>query len=121
MFIQLFQLPNPARLDNPLVNASLPPFAVEAAEACKRQMEAAEVPLDLADNGVDNSDSDSEDLGPETAVDVDDLDNEARNHVEPTTPPAHTGSSPYFAAIQSTVMFQLLKTIIFHVLKKHYV
>ncbi|XP_063359287.1 uncharacterized protein LOC134648708 [Cydia amplana] len=81
-------------LDNALVNASLPPFAVEA-DAKHHGMDGAaaecgEPEGELADNGVDNSDSDSEDLGPETAVDADDLDAEAKNHVAPPTPPAHT-------------------------------
>ncbi|XP_063531440.1 uncharacterized protein LOC134742320 [Cydia strobilella] len=81
-------------LDNALVNASLPPFAVDA-DAKHHGMDGAaaecgEPEGELADNGVDNSDSDSEDLGPETAVDADDLDAEARNHVAPPTPPAHT-------------------------------
>lgn len=77
-------------LDNPLANP--PPFAVE--EACK-------APPDLAtngnivddgasaDNGIDHSDSDSEDLGPETAVDIDDLDADSKQEPAPPTPPAH--------------------------------
>lgn len=43
-----------------------PPFTVDA--ECKRAPDAAAGAC--ADNGVDNSDSDSEDLGPETAVDA---------------------------------------------------
>lgn len=64
------------------------------AEACKRldavadEAESAET---QADNGVDNSDSDSEDLGPETAVDADDLDAERNHDPAPPTPPADTG------------------------------
>ncbi|CAG4912129.1 unnamed protein product [Colias eurytheme] len=69
-------------LDNAVVNA--PPFAVEG--AC----DAAEAAG--ADNGV--SDSDSEDLGPETAVDVDadadDADVEMRSH----EPPLHAPRAP---------------------------
>lgn len=83
------------RLDNALANA--PPFAGEA-EACKLPADVAATGVDAeanGDNGVDNSDSDSEDLGPETAVDVDDNDVEVRNHEPaPPTPPAHAGKFP---------------------------
>lgn len=87
----------PYRLDNALANAA--PFAGET-EACKRPVEAAAI-VDAnaeadteasADNGVENSDSDSEDLGPETAVDADDIDADARNHEPaPLTLPVHAG------------------------------
>lgn len=69
------------------------------AEACKHQLASADGGecAESADNGVDNSDSDSEDLGPETAVDVD-ADDDAenidaeRNHEQAApTPPADTG------------------------------
>lgn len=83
-----------------------PPFTIET-EACKRQVDAAaavaagecaeaEADAETADNGVDNSDSDSEDLGPETAVDADDIDAEARHQEpQPPTPPAHAGESSF--------------------------
>ncbi|XP_026330042.1 uncharacterized protein LOC113237646 [Hyposmocoma kahamanoa] len=80
-------------LDNALANA--PPFVMET-EACKRldatavEAEAGECADAEADNGVDNSDSDSEDLGPETAVDADDLEAERLHDPAPPTPPAHT-------------------------------
>lgn len=74
----------------------MPPFAVEN-EACK--MVVAEAGggdcAEGGDNGV--SDSDSDDLGPETAVDADlDIDDDAEmdnNDPAPPTPPAHAGSS----------------------------
>ncbi|CAH2086177.1 unnamed protein product [Euphydryas editha] len=77
-------------LDNAVVN--VPPFAVEN-EACK--MVVAEAGgrdcAEGGDNGV--SDSDSDDLGPETAVDADlDIDDDAEmdhNEPAPPTPPAH--------------------------------
>ncbi|XP_045445706.1 flocculation protein FLO11-like [Melitaea cinxia] len=77
-------------LDNAVVN--VPPFAVEN-EACK--MVVAEAGggecAEGGDNGV--SDSDSDDLGPETAVDADlDIDDDAEmdnNDPAPPTPPAH--------------------------------
>ncbi|CAK1545184.1 unnamed protein product [Leptosia nina] len=77
-------------LDNAVVNA--PPFSIDG-DACKITGSIAEAAGgDCAnDNGV--SDSDSEDLGPETAVDIDadDGDVEMRNHEPaPPTPPAHS-------------------------------
>lgn len=77
--------------------ANPPPFPTEM-EACRRPLDIATngacgtEGAAVADNGVENSDSDSEDLGPETAVDVDDIDAESR-HSEPAapTPPADTG------------------------------
>lgn len=84
------------RLDNALANA--PPFVMET-EACKRldatavEAEGGKCADAEADNGVDNSDSDSEDLGPETAVDADDLDAERLHNPAPPTPPAHTRMS----------------------------
>ncbi|XP_052737491.1 uncharacterized protein LOC112055609 isoform X2 [Bicyclus anynana] len=76
-------------LDNPVVN--VPPFALEN-EACK--VVAAETGggdcAEGGDNGV--SDSDSDDLGPETAVDAEldvDDDAELRDEPAPPTPPAH--------------------------------
>ncbi|XP_038215727.1 uncharacterized protein LOC119835140 [Zerene cesonia] len=73
-------------LDNAVVNA--PPFAVEG--ACNAAEAAS------ADNGV--SDSDSEDLGPETAVDVDadadDADVEMRSHEPPPPAPRATHAPP---------------------------
>ncbi|XP_047987975.1 protein phosphatase 1E-like isoform X1 [Leguminivora glycinivorella] len=98
-------------LDNALVNASLPPFAVDA-DAKHHGMDGAaadcEPEGELPDNGVDNSDSDSEDLGPETAVDADDLDAEARNHVAAPTPPAHTGGT---ADEKFKILWNYYKTI----------
>lgn len=67
-------------------------------EACKRleaeptEAEGGEC-ADADGNGVDNSDSDSEDLGPETAVDADDVEADGRQDPAPPTPPAHTGMS----------------------------
>ncbi|XP_060800398.1 microtubule-actin cross-linking factor 1, isoforms 6/7 isoform X3 [Amyelois transitella] len=78
-------------LDNALANT----FAMEA-EACKRQLIVDGGECADADNGVDNSDSDSEDLGPETAVDVDldadadDVDAEGNHEPAAPTPPADT-------------------------------
>lgn len=73
-----------------MVNA--PPFAVEN-EACKLVAEAGGG--DCAEGGDNSvSDSDSDDLGPETAVDADlDIDDDAEmNHdPAPPTPPAHAG------------------------------
>lgn len=73
-----------------MVNA--PPFAVEN-EACKMVAEAGGGDCtESADNGV--SDSDSDDLGPETAVDADlDMDDDADMNPDPAppTPPAHAG------------------------------
>lgn len=80
------------RLDNALANA--PPFAMEV-EACKRPLDGVadggECAEADADNGLDNSDSDSEDLGPETAVDADDVDADRNHDPAPPTPPADTG------------------------------
>ena len=61
-------------------------------DACKRLdglATEAEGTDNCADNGVD-SESDSEDLGPETAVDADELEAD-RHDPAPPTPPAHTG------------------------------
>lgn len=73
------------RLDNAVVN--VPPFAVEN-EACK--MVVAEAGggecAEAGDNGV--SDSDSDDLGPETAVDADlDIDDDAEMDNNDPAPP----------------------------------
>ncbi|XP_050670315.1 uncharacterized protein LOC126969063 isoform X3 [Leptidea sinapis] len=74
-------------LDNAVVNA--PPLAVDG-DAHKKLSEAAGGP-EVADNGV--SDSDSDDLGPETAVDMDADDNDVEMRLHepaPPTPLAHT-------------------------------
>lgn len=85
------------RLDNAPANA--PPFTVDS-EACKSPLETTANGKDnnvvwedfAADNGVDNSDdSDSEDLGPETAVDVDDVDDSKQSEPAAPTPLADTG------------------------------
>lgn len=79
-------------------------------EACKRldatavEAEGGECAEAEADNGVDNSDSDSEDLGPETAVDTDDLEAERLHDPAPPTPPAHTG-------MQQTNMYLLITPV----------
>lgn len=66
-------------------------------ESCKRQLDAVSGESEGGecadadpDNGVDNSDSDSEDLGPETAVDADDVDADRNHDPAPPTPPADT-------------------------------
>ncbi|KAL4714588.1 hypothetical protein ACJJTC_006634 [Scirpophaga incertulas] len=85
-------LPMDLGLENAGANA--PPFGMEA-EARKGQSDAASGtdsgPGACADNGVENSDSDSEDLdlGPETAVDADDLDAAAGDAAPPTPPANH--------------------------------
>lgn len=84
----------------------LPPFPVEAegrkvdaaiAVECADIGDIADIEVEAdADNGV--SDSDSEDFGPETAVDAEEVENDVdadvRHHEPaPPTPPAHTGEN----------------------------
>ncbi|KPJ14655.1 hypothetical protein RR48_01130 [Papilio machaon] len=86
----------------------LPPFPVEAEgrkpdaapivmDECADIGDIADIEVEAdADNGV--SDSDSEDFGPETAVDAEEADNDVdtdAHHLEPAppTPPAHTGEN----------------------------